>query len=133
MSKLLLALLRQNKPVFHAAAALQNIRVFRVVVALADDIRGTQLKFLREGRSACPLDGFVVVVGAAVLAPHDVHLVVAARGAADAFELGYGGNAAVRGGLVFAEGEALDFGELDFVGAEGGGGGEEGGACEQRS
>jgi hypothetical protein len=84
------ALVGKNEPVFHAAAALQDIWVLGVVVALADDVRGPELELFGQRGSARPLDVVLVVVGACILAAHHVDFIVPACGAADAFELVYG-------------------------------------------
>jgi hypothetical protein len=80
-------LVREDEPVLDPTAALQNVRVLGVVVALADDICRTEFEFLRQRGGACPLNIVFVVVGAGILAAHHVDFIVPACGAADAFEL----------------------------------------------
>ncbi len=84
---LLFSNLGQHEPVFHSAAAFQNIRIVWRVVTFTNDFRGAELELWRESSGACPLNVGIVVVAPRVLAAHDVDLVEAARVAADAFEL----------------------------------------------
>jgi hypothetical protein len=44
----LVTFLREHESVLDAATALQNVGVFRVIVALANNVRGTELEFLGE-------------------------------------------------------------------------------------
>lgn len=82
-----MSLVCEHKPIFDTAAALEDIWILRVVVSFADDVRGTELEFLGERGGACPLNVVFVVIGASVLATHDVDFIQAAGGATDAFEL----------------------------------------------
>jgi hypothetical protein len=86
-AKLLVTLVGEDESVFYTTAPLQDVRVLGVVVALADDVGGAELELLGEGCGARPLNVILVVVGASVLAAHDVDFVVAASGAANTFEL----------------------------------------------
>lgn len=131
MRVLLLSLIREHKPILNTTAAFQNIRILGVVIALANNVGRAQLELFRQRRRTRPLDILIVVVCAAVLAPHDVDFVDAASGATDAFQLGECGDAPVRGLQPISEGEGLDFGELDFVGAQSGGGFDEGSCCQE--
>jgi type III secretory pathway component EscS len=86
-AELVVALLCEYESVLDTTAALQDVWVFGVVVAFADDVRGTELEFFGERGGTCPLDVVLVVVSAGVLAAHDVDLIVAAARATNAFEL----------------------------------------------
>lgn len=65
----------ENQPVLDSTAPLQDIRVFGVVVAFADDVRGAKLEFVGKRGSACPLNVLRVVIGSGILAAHHVDFV----------------------------------------------------------
>jgi hypothetical protein len=83
----LVAFICQNQTIFNSTASFQNVRIFGVIVAFADDIRGAQLELVRKRGGARPLDIFGVVVRTGVLAAHYVYFVEAFGVAADAGEL----------------------------------------------
>jgi hypothetical protein len=102
-----LALLRQKQPILNPTTALQDPLIVRAFVALANHLRAAELELRRQVRGTAPLHVLGVVVAALVRAAHDVDFVVLAAGAL-AGELRDGGDAAVGGFLVGAEGEGLD-------------------------
>lgn len=113
--------LSQHEPILHPTAPLQHPWVLRAPVPLAHDVRRPQLELRRQLRGAGPLDVLFVVVGPLVRAAHRVDRVQGAEalGGPDAGELGDRGHAAGSGHAVAAEGEGVDFGEEDGVGARG--------------
>lgn len=84
-----MAFLREDKTVLYTAASFQDVWVFGVIVAFADDVCGAEFEFFGERGGAGPLYGVFVVVRAAVLAAHYLGFVEAACGTADAFQLSY--------------------------------------------
>jgi hypothetical protein len=77
----------EDKAVLDTAAAFEDVRVFGVIVSLADYVCGAELELFGERGGAGPLDVVLVVVCASVLAAHYVDFIEAAGTAADAFEL----------------------------------------------
>lgn len=105
----LLALVCEDEAVLDTATALEDVRVIRRGVALTDDLGAAKLEGRGQGRGARPLDVLGAIAGALVDAAHGVDLVQRAHGPAGyAFQLGYRGDAAVRGLAVGMEGEGLD-------------------------
>jgi hypothetical protein len=80
----LVAFVCKNQPVFNSTASFQDIGILGVVVAFADDIRGAELKLVRQRSRASPLDVLRIVVGSGVLAAHYVDFIEAFGAAADA-------------------------------------------------
>jgi hypothetical protein len=77
----------EDKAVLDTAAAFEDVRVFGVIVSLADYVCGAELELFGERGGAGPLDVVLVVVCASVLAAHYVDFIEAAGAAADTFEL----------------------------------------------
>lgn len=114
----LLALGSQGDAVLDAAAALEDVGVVGRGVALAGDVGGPELELGGQLGAARPLYVLAVVARAPVVAAHDVDPVPGAEGrGGDALQLGRGGDAAVGGLAVSAEGQGLDllFGGLVWM------------------
>jgi hypothetical protein len=67
--------LGEDEAVLDAAAALEDVRVVGVGVALAGDVGAAELELGGQGGGAGPLDVLGVVGGALVRAAHHVDLV----------------------------------------------------------
>jgi len=78
----LVAFVCKNQPVFNSTASFQDIGIFGVVVAFADDICGAELELVWQRSCACPLDILRIVVGSGVLAAHYVNFIEAFGAAA---------------------------------------------------
>lgn len=83
----LLPLLREYKAILDTTAAFQDIGVFGVIVAFADDVGRAKFELFGKRGGACPLYRVFVVVGTAVLAAHHIGFIEAACRTANAFQL----------------------------------------------
>lgn len=84
---LFVALVREHEPVLNSTASFQDVRVFGVFVAFADDVCRAELELVGKGGSTRPLYVFRVVVGSRVLAAHHIDIVETFGVAANAREL----------------------------------------------
>ena len=82
LAEILVTCVCEHESVFHTTAAFQNIGIFGVVVAFADDICGAELELVWQRSCACPLDILRIVVGSGVLAAHYVNFIEAFGAAA---------------------------------------------------